>query len=82
MVGLFDHVLELIFEARKPISIHDFRAHVIQFHCKVYVQGRGEVHMGFWWGNLRERDHLDKPGVDGRIILKWIKMWDGGHGLD
>jgi len=37
MVGLFDRVLELIFEARKPISIHDFRAHVIQFHYKVYV---------------------------------------------
>jgi len=39
--------------------------------------------MGFWWRNLKERDHLDEPGVDGRIILKWIlKMWDGGHGLD
>ena len=24
----------------------------------------------FWWGNLRERDHLGHPGVDGRIILK------------
>jgi len=23
----------------------------------------------FWWGNLRERDHLGHPGVDGRIIL-------------
>jgi hypothetical protein len=31
--------------------------------------GRGEVHTGFWWGNLRERDHLKDPGVDGRIIL-------------
>ena len=20
--------------------------------------GRGEVYTGFWWGNLRERDHL------------------------
>jgi hypothetical protein len=27
--------------------------------------------------------HLEVPGVDGRIILKWIfKKWDGGHGLD
>jgi len=47
MIGLFDHVLELIFEARKPISVHDFRALVIQFYCEVHVQGRGEVHTGF-----------------------------------
>ena len=33
--------------------------------------GRGEVHTGFWWGNMRERDHLEDKGLDGRIILKW-----------
>jgi len=35
-----------------------------------YEGERGEVYIGFWWGNLRERDHLEKPGVDGRIILR------------
>jgi hypothetical protein len=27
---------------------------------------------GFWCGNLRERDHLEDAGVDGRIILRLI----------
>ena len=26
----------------------------------------------FGWGNLRERDHLGDPGIDGKIILRWI----------
>jgi hypothetical protein len=29
--------------------------------------GRAEVHTGFWWGNLRERDHLEEPDEDERI---------------
>jgi hypothetical protein len=28
-----------------------------------------DVHRGFWWKKLREGDHLENPGVDGRIIL-------------
>jgi hypothetical protein len=38
---------------------------------RVYSTYRsGEVRTGFWWGNLREGDHLEYPGIDGRIILK------------
>jgi len=39
----------------------------------------GEVNTGFWWGNPRERDHLENPGVNWRMILKRIfRKWDWG----
>jgi len=41
--------------------------------------GRVEVYIGFWWGNMRERHHLEGPGTDGMIILRWIfRKWDVG----
>jgi hypothetical protein len=34
---------------------------------------------GYWWENLRERDHWGDPGVDGRIVLRRIfRKWDVG----
>jgi hypothetical protein len=43
----------------------------------VACMGKREVHAGFWWGDLREGDHLEDPCVDERIILKWLfKNWD------
>jgi hypothetical protein len=39
--------------------------------------GRGTVCTGFCWGNLRERDHLEDPDMDRRIILRWIfRRWN------
>jgi hypothetical protein len=39
----------------------------------------GEVYIGYWWGNLRGRNHLGDSGVDERIILKWnFRKWDVG----
>jgi hypothetical protein len=44
-----------------------------------HVRARGEVHIGFWWGDPRKGEHLEDRGVDGMIILKLIlKKWDGG----
>jgi len=36
------------------------------------VWWRGEAYTGFWWRYLKERYHLGDPGVDKRIILRWI----------
>ena len=41
--------------------------------------GMADAHTGFWWGNMRETDHLEDPSIDGRIILRWIfRKADGG----
>jgi len=43
------------------------------------MYGGGEAYTGFWWGNLRERVHLEDLGIDRRIILIWIfRKWDVG----
>ena len=49
-------------------------------HVARMVEKRG-VHRVLG-GNLRERDHLEDSGVDGRIILRWIfRKWDVAVGI-
>ena len=46
---------------------------------RVARMGIGLEYKGFWWGNLKEREHLEDSGLNRRIILSWIfKQWDGG----
>jgi hypothetical protein len=41
--------------------------------------GEEKCMQSFGGGNLRKRDHLDDPDVDGRMILKWIfREWGVG----
>ena len=50
--------------------------------CSTYG-GIGEGHIGFWWGNQTEIDHLEDLSIDGKIILKWIlKTWEWEYGMD
>ena len=35
--------------------------------CSTY---RREVYTGIWWGNLRERDHLEDLSTDKRMMMK------------
>jgi hypothetical protein len=49
--------------------------------CSAHGVEERRVH-GFGGGNLRERDQLEEPGVDGRVILRWIfRKWEVG-GMD
>ena len=58
------------------------KSRIMRWMGHVARLGRGEVYTGFWWGNLKERDQLEDPGIDGRVILRWIfRKWDK-HGLD
>jgi len=43
--------------------------------------GREEVCTGFWLGGLKERDHLEDPGIVRRIIIK-MDLRDVGWGMD
>jgi len=46
--------------------------------CSTYG-GEEKSIQGFGGGNLRERDHLEESGVNGRTILRWIfRKWDWG----
>jgi len=39
--------------------------------------GEVEVYKGFGWGNFRERDDLEDPGLNDMIIFRWIfRKWD------
>jgi hypothetical protein len=40
------------------------------------------VYSAFWWGNPKRRDHLEDPGIDGRIILRWIFRKWAGRGMN
>jgi hypothetical protein len=43
-----------------------------------HIQGRGVMYTGFWWGNLRDRDHLEDPGIDIKLELQEV----GCGGMD
>jgi hypothetical protein len=65
-----------------PNIVRVVKSRIMRWEGHEALMGRGEACTGFWWGNLRERDHWGYPGADGRIILRWIfRKWDVG-GMD
>jgi hypothetical protein len=60
-----------------PNIVPGMKPKIIRWAGRVARVGRGEMCTVFWWGNLRERGHRGDPGVDGRIIIRWIfRKWD------
>jgi hypothetical protein len=53
-----------------PNIVRVIKSRLMRWAGHVARLGRREACMGFWWGNLRERDHWGDPGVGGRRILR------------
>ena len=71
------HIEELNDLYYSPNILPVIKSRRMKWAGHVARMGRGEVHTGFWWGNLRERDHFEDPSIDGRVILRWVfKKWD------
>ena len=39
---------------------------------RVYGTYGEQLNSGFWWGNLREREHLEDIGIEERMLLQGI----------
>jgi len=48
-----------------PIIVRVIKSRRMRWAGHVARMRRGEAYTGFWWGNLRERDYLGDPSVDG-----------------
>jgi len=49
----------------------------LEGHVARMEGGGGEMYTEFWWGNLREGDHLEDSGESGNITFKMRlkEMW-------
>jgi hypothetical protein len=68
-----------------PNILRVIKSRRMRWAGNVEYMRRGEVYIGFWWGNLGERDHLEDSGIVGKVILIWIfrkryvGVWTGSN---
>jgi hypothetical protein len=60
------HIVPLSFDTTPPALNKFFEPVGVEFF-RLFSKpwGKREVHTGFWWGDLKESDHLGDPDVDG-----------------
>jgi hypothetical protein len=62
-----------------PTIIRVIKSRRMRWAGHVARMGRGEDCTWFWWGNTKERVNWGDPGVNRKIILRWIfRKWDVG----
>jgi hypothetical protein len=68
-----------MYSSSSIVQVIKLRRMISEGACSTYGERKGVYRV--WSGNLRERDHLEHTGVDGRIILRWIfRKWNVGLG--
>jgi hypothetical protein len=50
-------------------NVRVIKLRIMRWVRHVALMGGGETYTGFCWVNLKEIDHVEDPGIDGRIIL-------------
>jgi hypothetical protein len=66
------HIEELNDLYSSPNKVRVINSRRMRWAGHVARMGRGEAYTGFWWGNLRGKNHLGYPGIDKMMILRWI----------
>ena len=63
---------EELYDLYSPNIFRVFKSRRIRWAGLEHAWWRREVHTRFWRGDLKGGDHLEDPGLEGRIILRWI----------
>jgi hypothetical protein len=66
------HEEELYALYSSPNIIRLMKSRRLRGARSVALWGRGEVYTKFWWENLREGDHFEDPGIDGKILRQAV----------
>ena len=96
MVGEGRKLHSKVLNLYSPNIVRVIKSRRMRWVGHVERMGRGAVCTGFWWRNLRKRDHLEDPGVGERLISKmdlqevgwgswtgmiWLRIGTGGGHL-